>query len=613
MRIIAQFSDPDRAPYRDIAVRRVRAGRDGRTMIALPADWPLSAAEELAFLPLDHGRGAGLPAGTTGRPLPDFLGAAADGEQAKAEPSVLATLDRLALRWARWGWRLGLFADAPDARAFFDDIRWLLARRAIAPDRVAWLGAAGAQALRGYGVDPVTGAVQPAHALTGFAPLAPAPADEHGPVARVVRLIREAVDSRTDGAAEAQAPAITLDPLRFVLPSGALDPAALAAAARLAALAADIEVATRASASEAQARATYSQRPIAIGLANLGAFVTSQGLACDSAAGRALAQAVCGLVTAAAAATSTEIAAAVGPCAAFTAARRRVRDTLGRNRDATTRALARLRSVARPAHLAESAAAIAAAARPLWSAAMRAEHLRHTRFTALAPAPQHHPLPLDIQSPGAGPLRQLVCDRELADGGFARIVPSVVVSGLAMLGYDTTVQAAAIRQLRGHRSLAGAPGVSLEALRAKGLDEAALARIEAAVAEARDIRHVITRWTVGADLCERLLGAAAPGPDDYGFDMLAALGFDAAAVEAANRHCMGSDSLAGTPGLAAADAAVLSVPAEPARAEAAMIAAVNAVLSVAATPPGSDLQPAGTAGETASAADGLALAAADRS
>jgi ribonucleoside-diphosphate reductase alpha chain len=203
------------------------------------------------------------------------------------------------------------------------------------------------------------------------------------------------------------------------------------------------------------------------------------------------------------------------------------------------------------------------------------------------------PLLPDLRTLGARPLAGHLVDQELASGNVARLVVPELARGLARLGYGVDVQAAAVRQLRGRRSLTGAPGISLASLRDKGLGEEAIGRLETALVEASNLGQALNPWVLGADACERELGLAPIASDDYGFDLAAALGYAPKAVAAANRYCFGSGTLAGTPGLAEADAIVLACPPDEAAgldAEGRMAAALNAVLST----PVAQIMPAGT-------------------
>src|SRR5205085_2779445 len=56
-------------------------------------------------------------------------------------------------------------------------------------------------------------------------------------------------------------------------------------------------------------------------------------------------------------------------------------------------------------------------------------------------------------------------------------------------------------------------------------------------------------WTLGVEFCTETLGFAAAQLDDPAFDLLAALGFSKAEIEAANTWCCGAMTLEGSPHL----------------------------------------------------------------
>ncbi|MEZ5670060.1 MAG: Atu1372/SO_1960 family protein [Alphaproteobacteria bacterium] len=576
MRITSSFCDRPGAPFGDVAVRRVAMDPDGEAAdsMVVPSDWPQRTSRALAAFDLPD---AALP--FPAAELPACLSAPTAG----IDNPVLRVVDRLAARWTAWGWRLGLFDQADDAAAFFDDMRWLLAHRRLGPDQSAWRGINGSQARIGHAIDPFSGVMTPAHALPGFTPADHVVEPEATPLDNVVALMRSSARGKAAAAmpADLPAPVLAIDVARFVDGRGRLDAGALAAAARLAAIAAEIELGTRVWRTEALARAMHAYRPAAVGPANLAGLVLGQGLGHDGEAGRALAVAVAGLITAACAAASAEIADEAGPCPGFAAARAAVAAGLAAAERAWTAAVDRLAHVARPGALATLAASLDPVAGPLWAAARDGTRagLRHCAFTALPSGRVDPLLPLELHTFGAAPLPALLLDHEHASGRRSTQVVPELDPGLAALGHGAGVRAAAIRHLRGRRRLDGAPGIPAAALLAKGLPPAALARLETALAEAHDIRHVFNRWVLGAEAC-RALGLDPVQCEDFGYDMLAAIGFDADAIAAANRHCLGAGTLVGTPGLPDADARALSPErGEAAGSEARMTEALDLVLS----------------------------------
>ena len=575
MRVTGQFCVQPAAPFDDVPLRRVAIPRDnGETdSLIAPTDWPMTASQTLAALDDPDAPAIASP------DMPHCLTA----HRPPSESAVLRTIDRLAARWTAWGWRLGLFDQDDDAAAFFDDARWLLAHRRMAPDPAAWRGINRAAPALGFAVDPFTGTMASAADLPGFSPAGHISEPVGSTLDNVVALIRSTATAQTAPTipSDLPCPVLSIDLLAFVGDDGHPDLALLAHAVRLAALAAEIELSTRLYRTETIARAVHAYRPIAITPANIASFVLSQGLPHDSAAARNLVQATVGLVTAAVASASAEIAEECGACPGFATARTAVTATLAAQRDASVSAAERTATIARPGHLNALAQTIMTLSSTFWANVLDGTRtgLRHTGFTALGSHRTDPMTPLTLLSYGGAALPSLTQDLELANGSqISRVTPGLD-QGLIALGYGLSVRAAAIRHLRGRRLLAGAPGVNTDRLRELGLDDEGLARLEAAMADTADFRSVFTGWVLGDARC-RALGLDPDRCKDYGFDMLGALGFSPDTIAAASRYCMGARSLAGTPGLSDADAAALSPdPNNASASEAHMVAALNNVVS----------------------------------
>ena len=156
-------------------------------------------------------------------------------------------------------------------------------------------------------------------------------------------------------------------------------------------------------------------------------------------------------------------------------------------------------------------------------------------------------LVMDCDTTGIEPDFALVKFKKLAGGGYFKIINRAVPEALRALGYDEKQIADIVAYAVGRATLAHAPGVNHAALKAKGLPEAAIDKVEAALAGAFDIRFVFNKWTLGA---ETLSGALKIPPERYdapGFDLLGALGFSKAEIEAANSFACGAMTLEGAP------------------------------------------------------------------
>ncbi|HEX9169567.1 MAG TPA: vitamin B12-dependent ribonucleotide reductase, partial [Roseiarcus sp.] len=156
-------------------------------------------------------------------------------------------------------------------------------------------------------------------------------------------------------------------------------------------------------------------------------------------------------------------------------------------------------------------------------------------------------LVMDCDTTGIEPDFALVKFKKLAGGGYFKIINRAVPEALRTLGYDEKQIADIVAYAVGRATLVHAPGVNHAALKAKGMPEAAIDKIEAALGGAFDIRFVFNKWTLGAETLEKALKIPADRYDAPGFDLLTALGFSKSEIEAANSFACGAMTLEGAP------------------------------------------------------------------
>src|SRR5436305_8491961 len=193
--------------------------------------------------------------------------------------------------------------------------------------------------------------------------------------------------------------------------------------------------------------------------------------------------------------------------------------------------------------------ALAVAARAAWDAALalgEKHGFRNAQTTVIAPTGTIG-LVMDCDTTGIEPDFALVKFKKLAGGGYFKILNRRVPQALLSLGHRMNEIAEIERYALGHGTLKDAPAINHESLAAKGFDEAALAAIEAALGSAFDIKFAFNKWTLGEEFCLERLGIAPAALADPGFELLAALGFSRAEIEAANTYCCGAMTLEGAP------------------------------------------------------------------
>jgi ribonucleoside-diphosphate reductase alpha chain len=309
--------------------------------------------------------------------------------------------------------------------------------------------------------------------------------------------------------------------------------------------------------SVAVAQKSYDFRTLGLGYANLGALLMVQGIPYDSPEGRAWCGALTALMHAAAYATSAEIAAEVGPFPRYPA-----------NREAMLRVVRNHRRAAYNAPKEEyeglsiPPAGIDPARCPdyLLEAARREcdrmvelgqKHgYRNAQVTVIAPTGTIG-LVMDCDTTGVEPDFALVKFKKLAGGGYFKIINTAIPPALARLGYTAAQIDDIVRYCRGTGALLGCPHVNPTSLRAKGFADEVLRRIEALLPGTFELAFVFNRWTVGDDFCRQHLGLTQQQLEAPGFDLLAALGFSAEQVAAANAYVCGTMTIEGAPHLTA--------------------------------------------------------------
>jgi len=156
MRIERQFTAVDQDVYAAIPFRETASeirNPDGSVVfqhnnIEVPADWSQVASDILAQ---KYFRKRGVPARTKRVPedgVPEWLWRSVPDHEAMAEipaetrfggeTSAKQVFDRLAGTWTYWGWIAGYFDGEADARAYYDEMRHMLATQMAAPNSPQW-------------------------------------------------------------------------------------------------------------------------------------------------------------------------------------------------------------------------------------------------------------------------------------------------------------------------------------------------------------------------------------------------------------------------------------------------------------------------------------------
>lgn len=154
MKILRHFTQENQDAYADIEFHCTASeirNPDGSVVFELdgvevPKSWSQVAADVIAQ---KYFRKAGVSNDLVKIPedgVPEFLwrSEARDGKQLEpsdtydGEKSSKQVFDRLAGTWAYWGWKGGMFDTELDVRAYFDEMRFMLAKQMGAPNSPQW-------------------------------------------------------------------------------------------------------------------------------------------------------------------------------------------------------------------------------------------------------------------------------------------------------------------------------------------------------------------------------------------------------------------------------------------------------------------------------------------
>ena len=348
----------------------------------------------------------------------------------------------------------------------------------------------------------------------------------------------------------------SLNLLQFRDPAtGKFDIASFEHAVRLWTMVLEISVMMAQFPSKEIAKLSYEFRTLGLGFANIGGLLMTAGIPYDSHEGRAICAAISAIMTGVSYATSAEMAKELGPFNGFAKNREHMLRVMRNHRRAAYGAAVGyedLRTI--PVALDDTELKdndLAVAARRAWDLAVSLgeEHgYRNAQATVIAPTGTIG-LVMDCDTTGIEPDFALVKFKKLAGGGYFKIINQAVPEALRTLGYGQEQIEKIIAYAVGHGTLADSPGINHQALKSKGFGEEQIAKIEAGLASAFDIKFVFNKWTLGEEFCRSVLGLSDENLNDFGFDMLAHLGFSRADVDKANIHVCGAMTLEGAPAL----------------------------------------------------------------
>jgi ribonucleoside-diphosphate reductase alpha chain len=346
--------------------------------------------------------------------------------------------------------------------------------------------------------------------------------------------------------------------VKFLREDGGFDTERFRHACRLWTTVLEISVLMAAYPSPAIAEKSWAFRTLGLGYANLGTVLMRRGIPYDSPEATAICGAVTAIMCGEAYATSAEMARDLGPFPGYAKNHAHMLRVMRNHRRAAYgaapveyEALSITPLGIDPAHCPPP---LLQAARETWDRAVGLGEqfgYRNAQVTVLAPTGTIG-LVMDCDTTGIEPDFALVKFKKLAGGGYFKIINQSLPLALEVLGYTPREVGDIVAYCVGHKTLRGAPAINHDTLRAKGFDEAGLARLETAIETAFDITFAFNSWTLGEGYLATRLGLTEAQLAESNGNLLRALGFTAAEIEAANDYCCGTMTVEGAPHLKAA-------------------------------------------------------------
>jgi len=331
----------------------------------------------------------------------------------------------------------------------------------------------------------------------------------------------------------------SLNLVKFLRADGSFDIERYRHAARTFIIAQEILVDLSSYPTEVIAKNSHDYRPLGLGYANLGTLLMLKGIPYDSDEGRAWAASLTAIMCGQAYAVSAEEAGLLGAFEGYAANREPMLRVIGKHRDAAYQ----IDQTKCPSELVK-------AAQQDWDRALAAGEkngYRNSQVTVLAPTGTIGLL-MDCDTTGVEPDFALVKFKKLAGGGYFKIVNNSVPMALENLGYTKTQTQEIITYLLGTMNLVGTPHVNCETLKAKGLKDAEIAKIEKALPGTFELSSAFTRFGVGEDVLVRL-GIAKSDFEKPTFNLLRWMGLTEAQIREANEIICGTMTVEGAPHL----------------------------------------------------------------
>jgi ribonucleoside-diphosphate reductase alpha chain len=299
------------------------------------------------------------------------------------------------------------------------------------------------------------------------------------------------------------------------------------------------------------AQLSYDYRTLGLGFANLGSALMVNGIPYDSKKARAIGGAITAIMTGTAYATSAEIARELGTFKRYEENKHHMLRVMRNHRYAAYNSPENYEGLEiLPPGIDQGQCPdyLLSAACNAWDKAVEMGEqygYRNAQTTVIAPTGTIG-LVMDCDTTGIEPDFALVKFKKLSGGGYFKIINQAVPEALRNLGYKEHEVTTIINYAKGAATLKGAPHVNIDTLKAKGLTDDELEKLDKAIVSAFEVSFAFNIWTLGED-CLKRIGLTAEQYNAPDFNLLRALGYSRKEIAAANEYICGTMTIEGAP------------------------------------------------------------------
>ncbi|MCR8557460.1 vitamin B12-dependent ribonucleotide reductase [Mucilaginibacter sp. BJC16-A38] len=299
------------------------------------------------------------------------------------------------------------------------------------------------------------------------------------------------------------------------------------------------------------AQLSYDYRTLGLGYANLGSALMVNSIPYDSKKARAIGGAITAIMTGTAYATSAEMARELGTFKRYEDNKQHMLRVMRNHRYAAYNSTGNyegLEILPPGIEQADCPDYLLSAACNAWDKAVEMGEqygYRNAQTTVIAPTGTIG-LVMDCDTTGIEPDFALVKFKKLSGGGYFKIINQAVPEALSNLGYTEHEVTTIVNYAKGAATLKGAPHINTDTLKAKGLTDDELDKLDKGLVAAFEISFAFNIWSLGED-CLKRLGFKPEQYNAADFNVLRGLGFSRKEIAEANEYVCGTMTIEGAP------------------------------------------------------------------